>query len=479
MPAATLPAFDFYSLLYKNAVVGHVAKLVDVYASEAYVARRGGSSPLVPTMNYKVYGGNLLQGDIATNTSKNAAMGLMSAAMLNRGTTVLKNMPHIEEVERIIEVLTSIGVAVTWEGKTLTIVPPQKLRLRDIDKEAAGRTRSIAMLAGALSHWEKDFVLPVVGGCHLGNRSMTAHIDALKALGVTMEGTEEGWHVLEEKKEPADFVMYEASDTGTEQALIRAARVPGVTTIRFAASNYMVQDLCVFLENLGVKIEGIGTSTLIVHGVEDVSMNAVGEPSEDPIESMFFIALAATTKSEIHIQRCPIDFLEIELLRLKKMGLVYERSEVYIGNNGRVRLADLSVFPSTLYAPPEKIAAMPYPGINSDNLPFFVPIATQAVGRTLIHDWTYENRAIYYTEMNKLGADVVLADPHRVFVNGPTVFKPAEVNAPPALRPATTLLIGMLAAKGESLLKNVYPINRGYENLHERLKTLGAKIDAV
>lgn len=430
-------------------------------------------------MNYRVKGGKELSGEITTNTSKNAAMGLMCAAMLNRGKTVLKNMPHIEEVERIIEVLRSIGVAVTWEGKTLTIEPPKKLALGNIDKEAAGRTRSISMLAGAFSHWEQHFVLPVQGGCHLGNRSMTAHIDALDALGVSMEGTERGWEVVERKKEPADFVMYEASDTGTEQALIRAALIPGITTIRFAASNYMVQDLCVFLESMGVTIEGVGTSTLVVHGVPGINMEAVGEPSEDPIESMFFIALAATTKSSMVIKRCPIDFLELELMRLGKMGLTYERSDVYIGNNGRVRLVDVSLFPSTLYAPQEKIAAMPYPGINSDNLPFFVPIATQAVGRTLIHDWTYENRAIYYTEMNKLGADVVLADPHRVFVNGPTVLTPAEINAPPALRPATTLLIGMLAAEGESLLKGVYPINRGYEKLHERLKTLGAEIEAV
>lgn len=430
-------------------------------------------------MNYRVIGGRALSGEITTNTSKNAAMGLMCAALLNRGKTTLKNMPQIEEVERIIEVLRSIGVSVSWEGKTLVVQPPEKLALHAIDREAAGRTRSIVMLAGAISHWERDFVLPVHGGCHLGNRSVTAHIDALAALGVMMEGTEGGWHVVEEGKQAADMVMYEASDTGTEQALIRAARIPGVTTIRFAASNYMVQDLCVFLQSMGVLIDGIGTSTLTVHGVADINKEAVGEPSEDPIESMFFIALAATTQSKITIKRCPIDFLELELMRLDKMGLTYERSDVYVGENGRVRLVDLALFPSTLYAPQEKIAAMPYPGINSDNLPFFVPIATQAVGRTLIHDWTYENRAIYYTEMNKLGADVVLADPHRVFVNGPTRLTPAEINAPPALRPATTLLIGMLAAEGESLLKGVYPINRGYEKLHERLKALGAEVEAV
>lgn len=430
-------------------------------------------------MNYKVIGGKQLKGTIATNTSKNAAVALLCSSLLNKGTTRLKRMPKIEEVFRLIEVLQSIGVTVVWEGHDVVLTPPQKLTLASIHKEAAEKTRSIALFAGALAHWEKDFVLPVAGGCHLGNRSLTAHIDGLKALGICMEGTEEGWHVSHASLAPTEVVMYEASDTGVENVLIAAARIPGSTTIRFAPSNYMVQDLCVFLQSLGVKIEGIGTSTLVVHGVAQIEMDAVGEPSEDPIESMFFISLAATTKSEITISRCPIDFLELELTRLQKMGLHVDRTSIYLGNNGHIRLTDLTIRPSSLVAAPEKIAAMPYPGINMDNLPFFVPVATQAEGRTLIHDWVYENRAIYYTEMNKFGADVVLADPHRVFVNGPTTLHSAEITAPPALRPATMLLIGMLAAEGESLLKNVYPINRGYENLHERVNSLGAQVEAV
>ena len=139
----------------------------------------------------------------------------------------------------------------------------------------------------------------------------------------------------------------------------------------------------------------------------------------------------------------------------------------------------MTLFPSRLTAPPEKIAPRPYPGINIDNLPFFVPVATQAEGRTLIHDWVYENRAIYYMEMKKLGANMLLADPHRVFIDGPTPLHSADIEAPPALRPATIILIGMLAAEGESMLRDVYPINRGYERLHERLKELGASVEAV
>jgi UDP-N-acetylglucosamine 1-carboxyvinyltransferase len=160
------------------------------------------------------------------------------------------------------------------------------------------------------------------------------------------------------------------------------------------------------------------------------------------------------------------------------MGLEYEKGEIYLADNGHTRLCDITVHASDLRASAEKISPRPYPGINADNLPFFVPIATQATGKTLIHDWMYEGRAKWYMEMIKLGAKMTQLDPHRVEIEGPSKLHGADITAPPALRPATLLLIGMLAAEGESTLRDVYPINRGYENLHERLKALGAQIEA-
>jgi UDP-N-acetylglucosamine 1-carboxyvinyltransferase len=279
--------------------------------------------------------------------------------------------------------------------------------------------------------------------------------------------------------QPAEVIMYEASDTGVENTLLAAALIPGTTTIKFASANYMVQDLCVFLQACGVKIEGIGTTTLVVHGVSDIQASVTGFPSEDPIESMFFISLAATTGSELTIKGCPMDFLELELYTLEHMGLQYSRGEKYVSANGHTALADITIKPSTLIAPPEKIAPRPYPGINIDNLPYFVPVATQARGTTLIHDWVYEGRAKHYMEMTKLGATMRQIDPHRVEIDGPTPLHACDITAPPALRPATLLLIGMLAAEGESMLSNVYPISRGYENLHERLAALGASVEAI
>ena len=433
-------------------------------------------------MNYKVIGGKKLSGEVTTNISKNAAVALLCASLLNRGTTTLKRMPRIEEVNRLIEVLVSIGVAVEWKDNgDIVLKPPQRFDLAHIDLAAASKTRSIAMFAAPLAHILKSFDLPAPTGCDLGKRSLGAHIDALARLGITIVGDElaHTYHVEAGNKHAAEIIMYEASDTGTENVLMAAAKIPGKTTIKFASANYMVQDLCFFLERCGVRIDGIGTSTLIVHGVEDINADIDGFPSEDPIESMFFISLAATTGSDITIKRCPFDFVDLELYTFLHMGLKYDLNEPYMAENGRTVLRDVRVRPSKLVAAPEKIAARPYPGINIDNLPFFVPVATQAKGKTLIHDWVYDGRARWYMEMQKLGAKMTQLDPHRVEIEGPTKLHAADIVAPPALRPATLLLIGMLAAEGESMLRNVYPINRGYANLAERLASLGASVEAV
>jgi UDP-N-acetylglucosamine 1-carboxyvinyltransferase len=258
-----------------------------------------------------------------------------------------------------------------------------------------------------------------------------------------------------------------------------AALNDGVTVIRNASPNYMVQDLCFYLEKLGVKIEGIGTTTLTVHGLRDINKNVEYAPAEDPIEAMSFIAAAIVTKSEITIERAPIEFLEIDLKFLENMGFEYELSDEYTALNGKTRLVDITTKVSNLKASIDKIHPMPFPGLNIDNLPFFALIAATAKGRTLIHDWVYENRAIYLTELTKLNANVQLVDPHRIYVEGPTKWKPAEIVTPPALRPAVVILLAMLAAPGVSTLRNVYSINRGYEDLARRLNSIGAKITVI
>ncbi len=432
------------------------------------------------SMDFQVEGGHQLSGTIQTNTSKNGAMGLLAASMLNRGTTTLHGIPRIEEVYRILEVMHSIGIEAAWESlHTLKIIVPEDLKLDAIDSTSATRTRTIIMFIGALAHRYKDFKIPHSAGCHLGKRSISAHIYGLEKLGIKIKVNKDNYRVTSEHLKPSEIVMYEAGDTPTENLLIAASLIPGKTIIKFASANYMVQDVCHFLEKLGVVIEGIGSQTLTVYGVPQINQDVEYHNSEDPIEAMMFLSAAITTRSSIVITRAPIDFLELELLKLEKMGFKYKISKRYKGLNGHVNLADITTFESKLKAPDDKITSGAYPDINMDNLPFFVPIATQAKGTTLIHDWTFEDRAIYFVEMRRLGATINFADPHRVFVEGVTALKAGQVVCPPALRPAMIILIGMLAAPGTSMLRNVYSIRRGYEDIANRLNSIGAKITVL
>ncbi|HET7060189.1 MAG TPA: UDP-N-acetylglucosamine 1-carboxyvinyltransferase [Candidatus Saccharimonadales bacterium] len=433
-------------------------------------------------INLRIEGGHELHGSIALKTSKNAAVALLCASLLNYGVTRFKAFPRIEEVNRIIEVLESIGVQVKWlTGNDIEIRRPAKLQLDKLNVDAARKTRSVLMLIGPLMHDYKDFKIPYAGGCELGRRTVEPHLFALEEFGVDITAHTGNYQVSVNKKTPDEMVLYETGNTVTNNVLMAAARTTGTTTVQAASGDYMVQDLCYFLQKLGVEIEGTGTPFLKIRGLNKIKKNVTFAPSEDPIEAMFFTSAAVTTNSKITIERVPYKWIGLELLKLKKMGVTYRLGEPYKAGNDKTDLADLTIEKrqGDLKALNEKLHPNLFPGLNPDNLPYFVPIAAVARGRTLIHDWMYENRAIYYTEMTKVGATVELADPHRIYIIGPTKFKAADVVCPPALRPASLLLIGMLAAKGTSMLRNVYTINRGYEDLAARLNSLGAKITVL
>jgi UDP-N-acetylglucosamine 1-carboxyvinyltransferase len=429
-------------------------------------------------VNLRIEGGYELSGEITLKTSKNAAVGLLCASLLNYGVTRFTSFPKIEEVYRIIEVLQSIGVKVKWTGNDIEIRRPRQLKLDELDAEAARKTRSVLMMIGPLLHDYKEFKIPYAGGCKLGTRTVEPHLFTLEEFGVGIVATKGHYEITAQRKHPDRVVLYEQGNTVTENALFAAARFDETTTIQSASADYMVQDVCFFLKKLGVKIEGIGSGVLRVTGVRHIKKNVTFALTEDPIEAMFFMSAAITTNSEITIRRIPIDWLAIELVKLQKMGVALTVSDRYKAGNGIVDLVDITVHKHNgkLTALTDKLHPNLWPGLNPDNLPYFVPIAGVLNGRTLIHDWMYENRAIYYTEMTKVGMQVELADPHRLFVIGPTKFSKADVVCPPALRPASLLLIGMLAAPGISTLRNVYTINRGYEDIAERLNSLGAHI---
>lgn len=431
------------------------------------------------TDDFIIKGGKKLSGTVETRPSKNGALHLMCAALVNKGVTTLHNIPRNQEILRLIEVFDSIGAHVTWITQNSLTVKVGKINTSKLKADSAGKIRSGLMMIGSLAHHLSGFTLPHSGGCKMGARTIAAHRYGLKPLGIDIVTKEDAYVISVDKKIKNKVVMYESSDTGTTNVLLAAARIEGPTEIVFAQQNYMVMDVCYFLQKMGVRIDGLGSHRLTVYGKKDFNMNVEHSNSEDPIETMFFISAALVTHSKITITRAPVDFLELELLKLELMGLKYNRSKTYKSLNGETNLVDITLFPSKLSALPDKIHPLPFPGINTDNLPFFVPIATQTNGRTLIHDWMWEERAIYFTELNKLGAKITLLDPHRIMIDGVTELKGNQIICPQALRPAAIILIAMLGAKGTSILRNVYSIARGYEDLPKRLSALGADIEMI
>ena len=460
----------------QNISLEMIARISEVLSSDIVSLNSEGKT------DFRVNGGQKLSGNIEVKTSKNAAVGLLCAALINRGKTTLRRVARIEEVYRIIEVLESIGVKVRWlpNSNDLEIIPPKRLLLDDMDINAAKKTRTVIMFLGPLLHRYDNFKLPFAGGCNLGSRTVEPHMTGLAPFGLRVEATTDYYHA---KSTPTavnrTILLTERGDTVTENVIMAAAGYSGTVTIRNASPNYMVQDVCFYLQKLGVEIIGIGTTTLTITGNPHIDTDVEYYPSEDPIEAMSLIAAGIVTDSEITIKRVPIEFTEIELQILDGMGLQYEMSAEYTARNNSTRLVDIKLKHSTLSAPIDKLHSMPFPGVNMDNLPFLGLIATVAEGRTLVHDWSYENRAIYFMELSKLNAQIELVDPHRVYISGPTRWKPADIVAPPALRPSVVILLGMLAAPGRSILRDVYSINRGYEDFANRLNKLGAYIETL
>lgn len=459
----------------QNISVDMLSRIGEVLSSEIVRLNKEGKT------NFVINGGKQLRGSIEVKTSKNAAVGLLCAALVNKGKTTFRRVARIEEVNRIIEVLESIGVKCHWlDNNDLELVPPKKLNLDAMDTAAAERTRTVIMFLGPLMHQYSHFNIPFAGGCSLGTRTVEPHMTGLAPFGLAVEATSTHYQATSRRVRVAkDILLVERGDTVTENVIMAAALYDGEVTIRNASPNYMVQDVCFFLQKLGVKIEGIGTTVLKIHGLKSINKDIEYYPSEDPIEAMSFIAAGVVTDSEFTITRAPIEFLELELAILDGMGLRYELSEEYRARNGKTRLVDIKLKHSQLVAPKDKLHALPFPGVNMDNLPFMGLIACAAEGRTLVHDWSYENRAIYFTELSKLNARIDMIDPHRVYITGPTKWKPADITAPAALRPSVVIMLAMLAAPGKSVLRDIYSINRGYEDLAVRLNTLGADIETT
>lgn len=427
-------------------------------------------------VTYHIHGGQPLSGTIDVQSGKNSPIALLAASLLIAGPVTFREFSTAEEIHRILEILESIGVTYEWQGSTLHLDTSGPLRMDQINKKACEKVRASLLLMGALAARTTSYKLYRSGGCNLGNRTVRPHLLALQHLGISIETKPKYYEVRTNKLHGNHIVMYESGDTATENVIMAAVLAPGKTTIKMASANYMVQDVCYFLQASGAKITGIGTTTLVIEGVTALKAPVAYTPMPDPVDAMAWISLAVTTKSRLTITNCPIEFLELELEKLKVMGQRFEMSPVRMSTNRKFEVVDITVIPSDLTALPDKLYGRPFPGINIDAIPLFLPILTQAKGRTLVHDWVYENRALYALELQKLGADVTLLDPHRVLIEGKTKLLANDVMCPSGIRPGMAVFIAMLAAKGTSTLRNAYMIERAYGDLAARLGPLGAQI---
>lgn len=435
---------------------------------------------------WTVHGGHKLSGTITTKGSKNSALAIISASLLTPEAVFLANVPRISDVFDTLAILQSLGYRVDWDdGNTVRLQRPALLNVDNLDRHAAKRTRAVILLVAGLAVDHAEFTLPLPGGCDLGDRSLEPHADALRQLGLQVGIEPNGLHVRQAdvgEPEEVTVTLLESGDTVTENVILAAVAMKHTSVqICNASCNYMVQDLCLFLQKLdGVEIDGVGSPVLAIRRCGLTLPRPVTYSIlEDPIEAFFFLTAAIVTRSHLHVARVPVGFIFLEMRLLRKMGLDVQQGPNYPAANGHSILCDLEILGhrGSLHALESKIHPNIYPyGINVDNLPAFGAIATVCKGETLLHDWMYERRAAYFALLGDFGVQIELQDMHRAYITGSEALQAAECRLPPALRPASMMLLAALAAPGTSCLRDVSVIGRGYEDLLGRLKSLGGRI---
>ncbi len=429
--------------------------------------------------NFIIEGGHKLSGSIDVFGAKNAALPILAASVLSREKIIIDNIPVIEDVITLIKILKSVGVKVVFLKKNKLKLDASKINIKNINYDLISKIRSSVLLLSALSSRVDAFKITVPGGCQLGARILDPHINAFKTLGIKIKKSGKFFEVINThlKVKNREVVMLEMSVTATENIIIASVLLSGKTKIYGAASDPYVSDLCHFLNSIGAKIKGVGSHELEIEGVSNFSG---GEHfiMYDPIEMGTFIALAAGTKSHLIVKNVVPDFIRLELLKFKEANVRFKLINKKIFAKGwGYELCDVNVFPSELVAV-KKIHNMPYPGFAADILPIFATLMTQAKGVSLIHDWMYEGRMKYIEELNRMGADAFICDPHRALITGPEKLEGKDITSFD-LRSGATMIIAALIASGKSVISNAYQVDRGYADIEKRLKKIGAKIKRV
>lgn len=415
-----------------------------------------------------IEGRHKLEGEVEIFGAKNEATKLVAAACLTDQDVVINNAPRILDFERMMEVVRSMGGRAEWTGDHQATINCRDIDPAEIDQKLVRQFRACVVFIGPLLSRFKKIDFPVPGGCVIGNRPLDVHFIAFGKMGAKVEydSRDNLYHLAAEQLNGKHIVLSEFSVTATENIIMAAVLAKGKTTLKIAAAEPHVEDLCHCLNKMGAKIKGAGTHTLEIEGVEKLTgiEHAV---IPDTIDAGTFICLAAATKSHLTIKNIEPHHMDLFLERIKDMGIRLKIGQDFV-----------QVEPSGVLRALNKIETNIYPGVPTDLHQPIAVLATQCDGTTMIFEKMYEGRFNYVSDLNKMGANIIIADPHRIIINGPTPLYGQEVKSYD-LRAGATLIIAGLLADGETIIHEAEMAERGYEDIIGRLTKIGAKIEKV
>lgn len=411
-----------------------------------------------------ITGGKKLAGEIKVSGAKNAALKIIPACLLFDESVSIDNLPLIEDVTRLLEIVKDLGVEVAGGGKEVSI-KASKIKTGELSRDLVPKLRASNMLIGPLLLRVGKVVIPHSGGCAISRRPIDLWVDLFRELGAEVEIGPKLYTFKAKKLRGAKLVFPSISVTATEALMITATLISGKTTIINAAMEPEIPVLAAYLNQCGAKINGAGTSKVVIEGVKTLKARPI-TVMPDRIEAGSFACLAAAVNGCVKITNCDPSHIEVPLQILEKIGVEFITGKDYIQIKSANNLT------------PAKITTHEYPGLPTDLQPAFTTLLTQANGSSLIHETIFEGRLFYTDILNQIGAEVVMCDPHRVIVQGPTKLYGTKISSPD-IRAGIALIIAALIAQGETEIDNVYQIDRGYEKLEERLKGLGAEIRRV
>ncbi|MEO8577498.1 MAG: UDP-N-acetylglucosamine 1-carboxyvinyltransferase [Gemmatimonadales bacterium] len=429
----------------------------------------------MPAVQFVVEGGRTLQGTIRPSGNKNAALPIVAAALISPKPVRLDNVPHIRDIETLMELIRSVGAKIEWTSENSLLIEAPELAARDLDAGLCAKIRASILLAAPLLARCGEIILPPPGGDVIGRRRLDTHFLALEQLGAKVN-FEEGLLRLSVKEfRGADVFLDEPSVTATENALVAACAASGKTILRNAASEPHVQDLGQFLTTLGADISGLGTNCITINGGRALGEKEVSHTiGPDHIEVGSFIGLAAVTHSEIRIQDAGIEHLRSTRMGFERLGIVckVEGDDLIVPANQTLKIqADMGD-----HVP--KLEDQPWPAFPADTMSIAIVTATQCEGLIMMHEKMFESRLFFVDKLIAMGARIVLCDPHRALVSGPSRLRGATLDSPD-IRAGMALLIAALCAEGRSIINNVGQIERGYEKIDARLRMLGANVERV